>query len=377
MTPPLFVPRTVHVAQVTNEVTPTAAYSRSQSGSPVSRDFQRAGRSWRETFAYVKSYDPDHAAWLAAMQYFTSRGKIIWVDHPLLPGSGLGANGLGEENLIRSAAMDAGSGGVANDFSSTGAATFSIDGTYGAQKIAVSAATGTFYVSQAVLRVFAGDEITFSGDVQVGSMSGGAVAYLRIDWMDDTATQISFSQTTFSNTSFARKSLTATAPAGTSYAVVRFQIYCATSGTGNLWARDARVIRASGDPSTWCNPHINGAGQTGNTLTTAGWPVSTIGVVKAGDIFRIGGSGSTEIAAESDEVYRSFKVLDDADSDGSGNATITIDPPVWSGLTIPDGAALRLTKTRLRCMISEPIGMSPSSLVNKFSGISVGYAEAV
>ena len=63
-------------------------------------------------------------------------------------------------------------------------------------------------------------------------------------------------------------------------------------------------------------PVVNGANQTGNELITDGWTTSTTGILKAGDYIQLG-SGSTS---------RLYKVLDDVNSDGSGNATLTVWP---------------------------------------------------
>ncbi|MDV2503077.1 MAG: hypothetical protein RX318_03910 [bacterium] len=63
-------------------------------------------------------------------------------------------------------------------------------------------------------------------------------------------------------------------------------------------------------------PLVNGASQAGNQLVTDGWTVSTTGILKAGDYIQLGTGTSTRL----------HKVLDDANSDGGGNATLTIWP---------------------------------------------------
>lgn len=65
-------------------------------------------------------------------------------------------------------------------------------------------------------------------------------------------------------------------------------------------------------------PLVNGAGQTGQQLATDGWQVSTSGVLLAGDWFHVG-TGLTQ---------RLYKVLNDADSDGAGAATLDVFPPL-------------------------------------------------
>lgn len=59
-------------------------------------------------------------------------------------------------------------------------------------------------------------------------------------------------------------------------------------------------------------PLVNGANQTGSDLITDGWTTSTTGILKAGDYIQIGN-------------YL-HKVLDDVNSDSSGNATLTLFP---------------------------------------------------
>lgn len=59
-------------------------------------------------------------------------------------------------------------------------------------------------------------------------------------------------------------------------------------------------------------PLINGAGQTGQTITTDGWTNSVTGILRAGDYIQIGS-------------YL-HKVLVDANSNGSGQATLEIWP---------------------------------------------------
>lgn len=65
-------------------------------------------------------------------------------------------------------------------------------------------------------------------------------------------------------------------------------------------------------------PLVNGADQTGSQLVTDGWTAGQTGILKAGDYLQLG-SGATS---------RLHMVLQDADSDGSGNATFDIWPPL-------------------------------------------------
>lgn len=59
-------------------------------------------------------------------------------------------------------------------------------------------------------------------------------------------------------------------------------------------------------------PLVNGGSQSGQTLVTDGWTAGQTGVLKKGDMIQLG--------------QRIYSVLDDVDSDGSGNATFDIWP---------------------------------------------------
>lgn len=65
-------------------------------------------------------------------------------------------------------------------------------------------------------------------------------------------------------------------------------------------------------------PQVKGASQAPrqNQLITDGWTASVTGILKAGDWLQIGSGSATRL----------HKVLDDADSDGSGSATLTLWP---------------------------------------------------
>jgi hypothetical protein len=67
-------------------------------------------------------------------------------------------------------------------------------------------------------------------------------------------------------------------------------------------------------------PLVKGANQTGSSLITDGWTTSTTGILKAGDYIQIGGGAAAKL----------HKVLDDVNSDSSGNATLTIWPDLRS-----------------------------------------------
>lgn len=81
-------------------------------------------------------------------------------------------------------------------------------------------------------------------------------------------------------------------------------------------------------------PLVNGASQTGDELITDGWTADTTGILKAGDWIQLGSGSSTRL----------YKVLDDVDSDGSGNATINIFPSLRSSPS--DNATITVSNTQ-------------------------------
>ena len=67
-------------------------------------------------------------------------------------------------------------------------------------------------------------------------------------------------------------------------------------------------------------PLVNGSGQTGGTLVTDGWTPSKTNIMKAGDWIQLGTGTATRL----------YRVLNDTDSDSSGNATLDIWPNLRS-----------------------------------------------
>ena len=63
-------------------------------------------------------------------------------------------------------------------------------------------------------------------------------------------------------------------------------------------------------------PLVKGAGQSGTTLVIDGAPAGTSGYFRAGDYVSLGSGLTTRL----------YKVLEDADSDGSGTVTLTLWP---------------------------------------------------
>ena len=78
---------------------------------------------------------------------------------------------------------------------------------------------------------------------------------------------------------------------------------------------DGRTPRGTASISAG-TPLVNGASQTGNSLIIDGATASQTGYLKAGDYIQLGSSSSTRL----------HMVVADANTDGSGNATLDIEP---------------------------------------------------
>jgi len=81
-------------------------------------------------------------------------------------------------------------------------------------------------------------------------------------------------------------------------------------------------------------PLINGANQTGSTLVTDGWTAAAAARLNRGDTFTIAGvygikpqTGSATGGISTGQL-QDFVVTDDVSSDGSGNASLPISPPL-------------------------------------------------
>jgi hypothetical protein len=105
-------------------------------------------------------------------------------------------------------------------------------------------------------------------------------------------------------------------------------------------------------------PLVKGASQTGGTVITDGWTTSQTGIMKAGDLLQIG-----------DYMYM---VLDDANSDGSGDATINIGPDLRSSPA--DNAAITVADVTTKCRLA---GNSQNWTTDNMKnyGISISFME--
>lgn len=88
---------------------------------------------------------------------------------------------------------------------------------------------------------------------------------------------------------------------------------------GTFLLGDPNCVQAQGSASTTPGtPVVNGADQTGSSLDISGLPISTTGYLLPGDYIQLGSASTATL----------HKVLQQVDSDGSGNATVELWPSI-------------------------------------------------
>jgi len=98
---------------------------------------------------------------------------------------------------------------------------------------------------------------------------------------------------------------------------------------------DQNVARHTVGTLTGSTPLVNGANQSGNSLVTDGWANSTL-VLKDGEIISVADvNGVNPISYSDYGVRRTFTVVGDVTSDGSGNATIVVSPDINASTDSP------------------------------------------
>ena len=110
-------------------------------------------------------------------------------------------------------------------------------------------------------------------------------------------------------------------------------------------------------------PLVNGASQTGTSLVTDGWTASQTGILKAGDIFKLAG------------LNQVFDITADVNSNGSGQATLPISPPLWAGGSPADNAALTVSGVLFRAILIEPPGIPDADADQYIQGLTLTFQE--
>lgn len=105
-------------------------------------------------------------------------------------------------------------------------------------------------------------------------------------------------------------------------------------GLGFKWLMDQNMRPQVAGPLGG-SPVVAGAGQYGNTLLTSGWTASGIRM-NVGDVFTLPNVFAVNpVSKITTGSLRQFTVVAQASSDGSGNATLQISPPI-----VPPGGAI-------------------------------------
>lgn len=109
-------------------------------------------------------------------------------------------------------------------------------------------------------------------------------------------------------------------------------------------------------------PLVNGGAQTGYSLITDGWTISTTGILKAGDYINV----NNELK----------QVTDDVDSDGSGNATINFQPPLRNSPS--DNATITVFNTTVEMRLdSDDFSAMPTNKNGIYRPISFSAKEVI
>jgi hypothetical protein len=122
---------------------------------------------------------------------------------------------------------------------------------------------------------------------------------------------------------------------------------------------------ARGSASTAAGtPVVNGASQTGGTLNIDGLPASATGYLKAGDYIQLGSAATSQL----------YKVLADANSNSSGEASLDIYPNLRSSPA--DGATVVVSNAKgLFRLASNETSWNINNLA--FYGITFGAVESL
>ena len=111
------------------------------------------------------------------------------------------------------------------------------------------------------------------------------------------------------------------------------------------------------------NIMVVGAGQVGNSVLTDGWPVDTANCVVVGDVISISG----EVAV--------YMVTATADSDGSGEVTIEVNPPLRSSPA--NNAVVKTTDVDFIGTIMTRSKFEPNAAPTSYGGYSIRVEEAL
>jgi hypothetical protein len=122
-------------------------------------------------------------------------------------------------------------------------------------------------------------------------------------------------------------------------------------------------------------PLVNGASQTGASLITDGWSNSITGVVKAGDVFTVAGVYKVNpVSKVSTGVLQQFVVTADANSNGSGQATISISPSITTSTAFQTVSGSPADNAAIT-MVGAGAALSPQHLIYHRDAFVLGCAD--
>lgn len=97
---------------------------------------------------------------------------------------------------------------------------------------------------------------------------------------------------------------------------------------GFKWSMDQNTGTQTVGTLTGSTPLVSAANQSGSSITTSGWAINTL-VLNQGDIVSFTGSNAVNpVSYRSTRKLRTYTVTAPVNSDGNGNATINIFPPM-------------------------------------------------
>lgn len=116
-----------------------------------------------------------------------------------------------------------------------------------------------------------------------------------------------------------------------------------------------------GSPSG--TPVVSGASQTGSTIATSGWSSGQSGLLLPGDHIKFAG------------LNLLYRVLSQVNSDGTGNATIEIDPPIFQGNSPANGASVSTSDNYVNAKIIEAPTLPNTASSFWWAGLTLKFVE--
>jgi hypothetical protein len=110
---------------------------------------------------------------------------------------------------------------------------------------------------------------------------------------------------------------------------------------------------------------VSGGSQAGDTLVTAGWTPSTSNLLLPGTVIKVAG------------IDRVFRVTDPVSSNGSGVASISIDPIILTGSSPSSGAAVTYNNVKYKAILSAAPNLPNVDNTFYYNGLTLQFTEAV